>query len=63
MPSSLMVSALLVHSESLRADIYIFPLFHEIFNSEDDSTNSNSYDIIHFTKFFPLQHDAQSALE
>jgi len=40
-----------------------FPFFHKVFYSEDDSTNSNSYDIIFFTKLFPLQHDAQSALE
>jgi len=40
-----------------------FPIFYEVFNSEDDSTNPNSYDIIHFTKLFPLQHDVQSALE
>jgi len=35
-----------------------FPFFHEIFYSEDYSTNSNSYDIIYFTKLFPLKHDA-----
>ena len=40
-----------------------FPFFYEVFYSEDDSTNSNSYDIIYFTKLFPLQHDAQSAPE
>jgi len=40
-----------------------FPFFPEVFYSEDDSINSNSYDIIYFTKLFPLQHDAQSALE
>ena len=40
-----------------------FPFFDKIFYSEDDSTNSNPYDIIFFTKLFPLQHDTQSALE
>ena len=40
-----------------------FPFFYEVFYSKNDSTNSNSYDIIYFTKLFPLQHDAQSALE
>jgi len=33
-----------------------FPFFHEVFSP-------NSCDIMHFTKLFPLQHDAQSALE
>ena len=30
------------------------PFFLEVFYSEDDSTNSNSCDIIYFTKLFPL---------
>ena len=40
-----------------------FPFFYEVFYSEDDSTNSNSNNIIYFTKLFPLQHDAQSTLK
>ena len=40
-----------------------FPFFHKIFYSEDNSTNSNSYNIKYFTKFFPLQHDTQCSFE
>ena len=31
-----------------------FPFFHKVFDSEEYSTNANSYDIIYFTKLFPL---------
>jgi len=40
----------------------IFPFFQEVFCSKNNSTNSNSNHIIHFTKLFPFQHDVQSAL-
>jgi len=40
-----------------------FPFFLEVFYSEDNSANSNSYDIILSTKLFPIQHNVQSALE